>query len=157
MKMIKPWNVKMHSGLVVLCALVALSVPTVFAGQNGSQNAQPFQALQDQIDALQAQIDGLNNRICIGGNHPADWQPYIGNVGVYVDVDTSHCGFTSVPIYTTALEGNDSNWATTGATSIYDATETGFRVYVRWFNGETLVPATAEAFNWAITFIAVGD
>ena len=53
----------------------------------------------------------------------------------YLDVDTSAGKFTSTPRYFTTLGGNSSHWATTGATSIYNATPTGFRVYVRWSDG----------------------
>ena len=83
-----------------------------------------------------------------------DWQPYSG-VGVYVDVDTSACGFTKTPRYFTVIGGSSSHWATTGATSIYSPTPTGFRVYVRWSNGTALTPETANANNWHIQWLGI--
>ena len=83
-----------------------------------------------------------------------DWRPYSG-VGVYVDVDTTASGFTNTPKYFTAIGGSSSHWATTGATSIYSPTPTGFRVYVRWSNGTALTPETANANNWHIEWLGL--
>jgi hypothetical protein len=83
------------------------------------------------------------------------WQQYSSGAGVFVDVDTSSAGFATTPIYITSLGGNNAHWGTTGATSIYDATPTGFRVYVRWSSGEELTPAVANQFGWHINWIAV--
>jgi len=94
------------------------------------------------------------------GNTP--WQQYssspgdpFGGEGVFVDVDTSSAGFTTTPIYITSLGGNSHHWATTGATSIYYPTPTGFRVFVRFPNGGSLTPAVANQFGWHINWIAV--
>jgi hypothetical protein len=84
------------------------------------------------------------------------WQEYSG--GVFVDVDTSSAGFTTTPIYITSLGGRSDHWWTTGATSIYLPTPTGFRVYVRWSTGGSLTPLTPEVANqlgWHINWIAV--
>src|SRR4028119_986415 len=83
------------------------------------------------------------------------WQQYFNGEGVFVDVDTSSAGFATTPIYITSLGGNSSHWVTTGATSIYFPTPTGFRVYVRWSTGGTLTPATANQLGWHINWIAV--
>ena len=37
-----------------------------------------------------------------------DWQPYPGNTGIYLDVDTSAGKFTTTPKYFTSLGGNSS-------------------------------------------------
>ena len=89
------------------------------------------------------------------------WQQYFDpgaglfEQGVFVDVDTSSGGFTTTPIYITSIGGSSSHWGTTGATSIYTPTPTGFRVYVRWSTGGALTPATANQFGWHINWIAV--
>ncbi|WP_323395268.1 M57 family metalloprotease [Myxococcus guangdongensis] len=70
------------------------------------------------------------------------WQQYDAN-GIYLDVNTSGCGFGSTPLYFTSLGGNSSHWTTTGATSIYSPTATGFRVYV-FLPGVT----TTQANSW---------
>jgi hypothetical protein len=83
------------------------------------------------------------------------WQQYPTGEGVFVDVDTSSAGFKTTPIYITSIGGTSSHWATTGATSIYAPTPTGFRVYVRWSSGGALTPAIANQYEWHINWIAV--
>ena len=84
-----------------------------------------------------------------------NWKPYGNNIGVYVDVDTTADGFASTPMYFTCLRGKNSHWRTTGATSIYNATRTGFRVYVRWSDGSTLTPAKANDLEWHINWLGI--
>jgi hypothetical protein len=81
------------------------------------------------------------------------WQQYPGGEGVFVDVDASF-GFRSTPIYITSLGGKLGHWGTTGATSIYNPTTTGFRVYVRYATGGPLTPAIANQNEWHINWIA---
>ena len=83
-----------------------------------------------------------------------NWQVYSGN-GIFLDVDTSSGGFAKAPAYITSLGGNSSHWATTGATSIYLPTATGFRVYVKWSDGSALTPAQANGFQWHINWFGV--
>jgi len=83
------------------------------------------------------------------------WQQYPGGEGVFLDVDTSSAGFTTTPIYITSIGGTTHHWATTGATSIYTPTPTGFRVYVRYSTGGPLTPAIANQYGWHINWIAV--
>jgi hypothetical protein len=81
------------------------------------------------------------------------WQQYEVD-SVFVDVDTSSAGFTTTPMYLTSLGGNAYHWMTTGATSIYHSTPTGFRIYVR-FTGGSITPALANQYEWHINWIAV--
>jgi hypothetical protein len=84
------------------------------------------------------------------------WQLYGGSeAGIFVDVDTSLAGFKTTPIYITSLGGMSGHWRTTGATSIYLPTPTGFRVYIRLSDGESLTPALANQLGWHINWIAV--
>lgn len=83
------------------------------------------------------------------------WQQYPGGQGVFVDVNTSSARFTTTPIYITSIGGNTNHWSTTGATSIYLPTPTGFRVYVRYATGGSLTPAEANQYGWHINWIAV--
>ena len=85
------------------------------------------------------------------------WQQYWDGQSIFVDVDTSSAQFASTPIYITSLGGNGGHWATTGATSIYLPTPTGFRVYVRWWGGGPLTPAIANQYGWHINWIAVPE
>jgi hypothetical protein len=83
------------------------------------------------------------------------WQQYPGGEGIFVDIDTSSAKFTTTPMYITSLGGNTHHWWTTGATSIYFPTPTGFRVYVRYSTGGPLTPAIANEYGWHINWIAV--
>jgi len=91
------------------------------------------------------------------GSTPAGttaWKVYSAS-GIYLDVDTTSGKFTSVPVYVTSIGGNSSHWATTGATSIYSATATGFRVYVRWVDNSPLTPAQANGAQWHINWLGM--
>ena len=96
-------------------------------------------------------------KIASGSTTPGstNWQPYAGNTGIYLDVDTSAGKFTTTPKYITSLGGNSSHWATTGATAIYTPSPTGFRVFVRWSNGSALTPAQANSFQWHINWLGI--
>ncbi|MGB8190774.1 MAG: hypothetical protein WCF67_02590 [Chitinophagaceae bacterium] len=82
------------------------------------------------------------------------WQVYSAN-GIFLDVDTRSGKFSSAPVYLTSIGGTSSHWSTTGATSIYLPTATGFRIYVRWVDAASLTPATANAFGWHINWIGI--
>lgn len=86
-----------------------------------------------------------------------NWKPYVGTFGIYLDVDTSAAGFTSTPIYITSLGGASYHWMTTGATSIYNATPTGFRVYLRptYSDGRKINPNFANEKLWHIQWIGM--
>lgn len=97
-------------------------------------------------------------RIASGRTKPGStaWMPYVGGAnGIFVDVDTSSGKFQGATVYITSIGGNSSHWATTGATSIYQATATGFRVYVRWDDGASLTPAQANGWQWHINWIGM--
>ena len=82
------------------------------------------------------------------------WQVYSPN-GVFVDVDTKAAGFTATPVYVACIGGNSSHWATTGGSSVYSASNVGFRIYVKWSDNSALVPATANANGWHILWIGI--
>jgi hypothetical protein len=84
-----------------------------------------------------------------------NWQPYPGNTGIYLDVDTSAGKFTTTPKYFTSLGGESSHWATTGVTSVYTPSPAGFRVYVRWWDGSPLTPAEANSLQWHVNWLGV--
>jgi hypothetical protein len=83
------------------------------------------------------------------------WQQFPGGEGIFLNVDTRSAEFKTTPVYITSLGGNNHHWWTTGATSIYAPTSTGFTVYVRWVNGGPLTPAMANEYGWHINWIAV--
>jgi hypothetical protein len=81
-----------------------------------------------------------------------NWVDYT-STGIYVDIDTSRCGFDSTPLYFTSLGGARSHWLSKGGTSIYSATTDGFRVYVKYPWGIT--PETAKEWDWHINWEAL--
>ncbi len=92
--------------------------------------------------------EGTNNRQAYRG----------GNRDIFVDVDTSACGFQSTPIYIVNMHGNSYNWETTGCRSGMGRTATSFRIYVRFPDGrEELTPAFANQHKWHIESIALGN
>jgi hypothetical protein len=83
-----------------------------------------------------------------------DWKQYGTTThGIYVDVDTREARFTGNVIYTASLAGTSHHWATTGGSCVYDATDTGFRVYVKYDGAVT--PKTANGWKWHINWIGV--
>lgn len=97
-----------------------------------------------------------NQRISSGRTTPGStaWQAY-GTAGIYVDVNTVSGRFSGTPEYFTSIGGNSCHWATTGASSVYLPTATGFRVYIRWSDGNTLTPAQANSWQWHINWIGI--
>lgn len=107
-----------------------------------------------------------------GVTDPNDWLDY-SNLGIYVDVNTSACGFTQTPHYLVTLESRSGyQWEVSGVPSIYNITPTGFRVYLRWTDHPSdrstigsrnfpnpLRASTARDRGWVIrwTAISTGD
>ena len=100
-----------------------------------------------------------NAKIGFGSTPTADtnWVDYIFDgqlVGIYVDVDTSSAGFTRTPIYITSLGGDAHHWGVTGASSIYEATPTSFRIYLKRPD-VTLNSQYAKDYHWYIQWIGI--
>lgn len=79
-------------------------------------------------------------------------------IGVYID--TSAAGFTKTPIYVTSLGGfnGGKHGSTTGATSIYNATEKGFTVFVAFdkdFSSTPITPEDANQRKWHINWFGI--
>ena len=97
----------------------------------------------------------MPQRIVTGKTEPRQWKNYPNGTGVMVDIDTSDAHFAQTPLYFTSIAGISHHWATAGATSIYDATPTGFRIYVRWAEGDPLTVDDAVAHGWYINWMAI--
>jgi hypothetical protein len=96
------------------------------------------------------------HRISAGRTPPGQgWQQFQENAGVFIDVDTTPHRFATTPVYVTALHGTSQHWDTTGGSSVYSPTRTGFRVYVRRPDGRSLTVANAQQRNWHIQWIGV--
>ncbi len=98
----------------------------------------------------------MSAKVYSGRTKSDEWKAVSNGCGIYIKVDTTSAGFDTsrpVPVYLTSLVGDNNIWATTGATSIYKPTHTGFRVYIRWIDGGPLTPEFAEGLNWHITWL----
>jgi hypothetical protein len=90
------------------------------------------------------------------GISPMNWAVYSSN-GIMIDVDTSDAHFTKPPVYVTSLYGAGGHWATTGGSSVYQPTATGFRVYVKWSDSSSLTPAQAVTYGWRVAWHGIED
>ena len=130
----------------------------IMGGNVGIGTITPQHRLHVEGDLSASNLFGGGTFRLGAGRTPAgstNWQPYSGTAGIFVDVDTSGAGFTAVPVYLTALHGNSNHWSTTGGTSVYTPTQTGFRIYVRWADGSALTPAQANTNGWHIQWLGV--
>jgi len=91
--------------------------------------------------------DGVS---CAGETGSSNWTRY-NKYGVYVDVDTSSCGFSSTPVYVTSISGQNL-WQTTGSSEPYHENSTYFRIYIRQDSGIT--PADASGWSWSVNWVA---
>lgn len=83
-----------------------------------------------------------------------------GDETISVYIDTSAAGFTKTPIYVTSLGGffGGKHAGTTGSTSVYNATEKGFTVFVRFDKDYSSTPITPEDANqrkWHINWFGI--
>ena len=102
-------------------------------------------------------------RIVSGSTEPGNtnWEEYVPN-GVKLWIDTSSAEFKETPRYFTSLGGDGYHWSTTGATSIYEASPEGFRIYVYkdpafFQKGEKMGPEYANEKRWHINWLAIED
>jgi peptide methionine sulfoxide reductase MsrB len=116
-----------------------------------SQRIGPLPNLREAI----AQLTGDVAAACKGQTVPGatGWQQYDAN-GIYLDVNTAACGFSATPLYFTSIGGWSSHWTTTGATSIYSAGPTGFRVYI---HSPGITPQAANQLGWHLNWHATPD
>lgn len=115
---------------------------------NGDQEMTPRERLSEATPT-----------ICMGDS--TGWQDYVYQgdvVGVYIDVDTSHCGFTSTPNYFTSITGIDHHNNVVGSSGIYSPTPTGFRIYLKHHNrlhGATIDANIANEQSWHLQWMGV--
>jgi len=93
-------------------------------------------------------------KVCAGttGRYKSKWRRSSSS-GIVLDVDLSSCGFVRVPTIATSLEGNTHHWTALGGSSVYHATNRGFRIYVNYRN---IRKETAKQRRWNVEWIAVG-
>ena len=111
--------------------------------------------LEDAVFALEESLfdvpAGSGPTVATGASSTDAWVAHSEN-GIYVDVDTSAAGFESTPNYITSIHGTSSHWTTTGGNAVYNATPTGFRVYIYQAR---ITPELATEYGWHIEWVAV--
>jgi len=144
------------------------------------QEQERLSVLDDKVDALTASLSVANAKIddtrdevmivsgeqapgreecmkvCAGstGRTTTDWTSFSSD-GVYYDVDISDCGFKTIPIVTTAVEGSSWHYKALGTSSIYNSSPSAFRInLVNMYSNPQ--GGKAEGWKWNVEWIAVG-
>jgi len=91
--------------------------------------------------------------ICAGETVPGNtnWKR-LSRWAIYVDVDTSMCGFSETPVYKTSIGGLGHQWVSLGSSAIYNSGKKGFRTYIYYKGGITV--AQAKAWKWHMKWVA---
>lgn len=161
---------KLVIGCAVLgaLALVGLAIWTNI-GLSRAQDGQAQLAGQigDVRDTMQGQIVDANGtplRVVTGKVCPEQtkWTAcksgcggYAGRSGTLV-VDTGAAGFSATPRYHVTISGSGS-WVADGLNAIYEASATGFKLYVRREDGGD-VPSNANGRgNWCVDWVGIGQ
>jgi ribosomal protein S11 len=99
-------------------------------------------------------VPAAKEGLCAGSTPAGNtaWKVYAGK-WLYVDIDTSGCGFTDTPVYVTSLSGTTSHWKSKGSSEIYHARKDGFRIYLYL----DVSPNTANQRKYAINWVAASD
>jgi hypothetical protein len=87
-----------------------------------------------------------------------DWQQYTTSpfASATVHVDTSAAQFSSIPVYVISIGGDHNMFLTTGGCGVYNATPTGFDVYLKFSDGSSLVAANINSYNkWHVNWIGM--
>ena len=87
-----------------------------------------------------------------------NWQQYeLGknDQGIFIDIDTSAAAFTETPKYFTALRGEGDLSQVKGVHAIYNASPTGFRIYL--YRPDQLTPEFANQHNWHIQWLGMTE
>jgi hypothetical protein len=84
-----------------------------------------------------------------------NWKQYAKDT-IYVDVDTTLCGYSSTPAYVPSIHGSSGHWKTIGVHNVYYPTATGFRIYVAHAS-EVMTAASAEQQKWSISWVGSND
>jgi hypothetical protein len=93
--------------------------------------------------------------VCAGRTPVSDWKQYSAE-GLYVDVDTSKCGFQRIPVYVSSLHGKSSHWMSTGSSEIYSPKPNGFRIYIST-TADIVSNQNYKGWEWSIEWVAVAQ
>jgi hypothetical protein len=105
-------------------------------------------------------VSGVQMKIVCGESSSANWQNYADPDAVFTNVDTRVAGaavFTTAPMYFTSILCTSGCWRSNGAQAIYNASPTGFTVYVQDYNPEIMDRILAQSWNWRIRWCGIGQ
>eukprot|EP00937_MAST-01D_sp_MAST-1D-sp2_P004724 g4724.t1 len=101
-------------------------------------------------------VGALPSRVCgaTTPSGPTPWKLYGNGGGLYVDIDTTDCGFPAIPAYVCSVVGQVAHWHLSGSTSITGSSITGFRLIVMHpsIKGLGLLLA-AQYYKWQASWL----
>ncbi|UJR20039.1 hypothetical protein I4U23_023173 [Adineta vaga] len=142
----------LSQSILVLAILLSAYSQSNLQSSDGSFSESAYSSLVHRLNTQQAEIDELKRLamqspfICHGQVPADEFKPYTSSVGLIIQVNTAHCQFSTTPTYLTSLGGMNSIWYINGATAIYNATYTGFRVYLGTGDG---IKSSEELLKYA--------
>ena len=150
-----------------------------------SQTRDEVDALKEKVENVEARVEGLQSelretrvadiillngeehegpsecpRVCSGTTGRGVTQWVEDSTQFHVDVDISDCGFTTVPIVTTAIEGEGYHSVALGTSSVYSTTNKTFRMYIHpnKHDGDVNIGnINTSRFKWNVEWIAIGQ
>jgi hypothetical protein len=96
-----------------------------------------------------------SSSVCAGRTSVSDWKTYSAE-GIYVDVDTSKCGFERIPVYVSSLHGKCNHWVSTGSSEIYSPNPNGFRIYIAT-TADIVSKQHYKGCEWSMEWVAVAQ
>jgi len=123
-----------------------------YSNQNLSNGAYGLESVEIYAPSDRILPVFSDNVVRIETGSENNWKAYDAN-SIYLDVDTSNYGFSDNVMYFANLIGTSSHWETTGATSIYNPSKNGFRVYLNY--SDTDILETAKKNKWTINWVGV--
>jgi hypothetical protein len=125
---VKCISVQDHEVLSAVAQSTSLQNPT----QISACQLTLTEAMVNFGDSSLTEVGDGEQSIC-GGHSSNEWLTWslYGSTGLFIHVDTSSCNIQDEhPRYVTSMQGDNAHWQLLGVNSIYNATKTGFRLYL---------------------------
>ena len=145
----------------IIAILLVITIPFYC---NAQGLLDKFEALEERVTKLEQENEmlkqmGLKNvRIATGKTTPMStaWEKDLDiDDALYLNVNTKSGNFTSTPHYFAVIQGKSRHWETTGISSIYYPSPSGFRLYIKYQNGVTPDFANSEKNQWHIVWFGI--
>jgi V8-like Glu-specific endopeptidase len=114
----------------------------------------PSQLWEKKLSVLQDRYTLASVHLGYGSTPPrnTNWKSYNPN-SLSLYVDTSTANFSSTPLYFASLGGDAFNWEAKGISAIYDATATGFTIYLDC--EQKFTPEDANKHKWHVNWTGI--